>query len=143
MAQPILCDQHDRAHAADVLVSQLANGETFGACGAGFLEFCRSLVEQADQEEADATAADVAARLEGITPPPGSDQGPNADGFSDAYLESERAAVFPTSTESSDAGAADPEQPTSSADEPSNSEQTTPDQIARHEPPQAVTEAAE
>jgi len=84
MAQPIHCDAHNREHLADVLVSQIANGDTAAFCFAGYIDVCRALVADveaqaaevakvieaeaiesgaADQAEADAAAAEAAARL--------------------------------------------------------------------------------
>ncbi len=55
MAQAIHCDVHGRQHPADVLVSQLANGDTMAACFLGYVELARALV--ADQDVRDAAAA--------------------------------------------------------------------------------------
>lgn len=72
MASPIHCDVHGQAHLADVLVSQLASGDTMAACSEGYLELCRAFVAQAEAQaaaaEADATAADAADRLEAAGP---------------------------------------------------------------------------
>lgn len=69
MANAIHCDVHGQAHLADVLVSQLANGETMAACSAGYLELCRAFVAASDQAEADQVAAEAADRLAAVTPP--------------------------------------------------------------------------
>lgn len=60
MAQTIHCDVHGRQHPADVLVSQIANGDTMAACFLGYVELARALV--ADQDVRDAEAVAVAAR---------------------------------------------------------------------------------
>jgi len=90
MAQTIHCDVHGRSHPADVLVSQIANGDTMAACFAGYVELARALVADAevraaelaaaelaraagevdaDQAEADLAAADVERRLAGERSP--------------------------------------------------------------------------
>lgn len=112
MAQPITCDVHERQHLADVLVSQIATGDTMAACGPGYLELCRALVEAADAPEVEASTADALARLEGVV--------------SDAGL--------PTSPESSAADDQPAEPPTSGARRPENAE---PDADATPEPVEA------
>lgn len=94
MAQPITCDVHGRAHPADVLVSQIATGETFAACADGYLDMCRAVVDAADQVEREATDAAALAVL----------------------ADTEPAEPFPTSGESSGADAPPAEPPTSAAD---------------------------
>jgi hypothetical protein len=59
----IECDMHNREHPADVMVSRFANGETFAACDAAFIEFCIGIAGMASQAEADATDADALRRL--------------------------------------------------------------------------------
>jgi len=59
MAQTIHCDVHGRSHPADVLVSQLANGETMAACFPGYVELARALVADAEVQAAEALAAEL------------------------------------------------------------------------------------
>jgi len=66
MAQTIHCDVHGREHSADVLVSQLANGDTMAACFLGYVELARALV--ADQDVRDAEAMAQAAREAASSP---------------------------------------------------------------------------
>lgn len=67
MAQPIHCDVHGQDHLADVLVSQLATGDTMAACSAGYLELCRAYVEAAEAAEREATDAAALDQLAGTT----------------------------------------------------------------------------
>ncbi len=90
MAQTIHCDVHNRSHPADVLISQIANGDTMAACFPGYVELARAIVADAevraaelaaaalaeaaapvdaDQAEADAAAASALERL-GVEPSP-------------------------------------------------------------------------
>ena len=69
MAQAIHCDVHGGEHLADVLVSQLANGETMAACSSGYLDLCRAYVAAADQAEAEATDAEATDRLAAVDAP--------------------------------------------------------------------------
>jgi hypothetical protein len=57
MAQPIHCDAHNREHLADVLVSQIANGDTAAFCFAGYIDVCRALVEDVEAQAAEAARA--------------------------------------------------------------------------------------
>lgn len=43
MAEPIRCDVHNLDHMADVLVTRMANGETFASCDAGYRERAAAL----------------------------------------------------------------------------------------------------
>lgn len=112
MAEPITCDVHNREHPADVLVSQLANGETFAACMDGYVESARALVALADQAEADANDAPVLDRLAGVTAP--ADQGEAAGELEPAAGDDdvEPGAAPPTSAESSDVAPAPAGAPT-------------------------------
>jgi len=69
MAHEIHCDVHDRSHLADVMVTQLANGETFAACTAGYAEMCRAIVDAMNAEEQDAAAAEAERHLSHLGPP--------------------------------------------------------------------------
>jgi len=81
MAQAIHCDGEGHLEVlADVMVSNLANGDTSAWCFAHYVDVSRALVDTFDQAVAEKEAAEVAARLEGITPPEGSDQAPDAGG---------------------------------------------------------------
>lgn len=108
MAEPIRCDVHNLDHLADVMVVQLANGDTMAACHDGYLALARAFVTAADatEAEADATAADAVAALDGEHP------------------------TFPTPEPSSDADAPAPEPPTNGAggDEPAEAGTDTPEE---------------
>lgn len=77
MAQAIHCDwEGDAETPADVLVSQTADGSTSAWCFAHYVDVCRSVVETVESTIREAADREAAAKLEGVTPPPGSDQGP-------------------------------------------------------------------
>jgi len=82
----IFCDATDCGTYADVLVSQLANGDTMAWCGTHFVQMCAAVAESTVNAEADEAAAEALTKL----------------GETEAA-----AAVFPSSPESSSAGAAD------------------------------------
>lgn len=117
MAQPVHCDVHNREHLADVMVHQIATGEVFAACGAGFAEWCRMLVDTADQAEADETDADAEARLTGVQRDMPVDDEAAAAEIVASMAEAEASAVPPTSPGSSDAGAVAPGPRTRHGDE--------------------------
>lgn len=86
MAQPIHCDWTGHLDAlADVMVTNMANGDTSAWCFPHYVEVCRATVETFDQGVAEAEAAEVAQRLEGVTPPPDAEPGSSAgDGEAEA-----------------------------------------------------------
>ena len=72
MAQPIHCDDTaNPQHPADVMVSQLANGDTTAWCFTHYVDVCRAVIATVEETvaEAAATDQDALARLEGVTPP--------------------------------------------------------------------------
>jgi len=77
MAQAVHCDhQGSDTHLADVLVSQLANGDTTAWCFTHYVDVCQAVLDTVAATEAEAAqaAADANARLEGVTPPAGQDE---------------------------------------------------------------------
>lgn len=77
MAQAIHCDwEGDAETPADVLVSQTVDGSTSAWCFAHYVEVCRQVVETVEATIREAADAEAAAKLAGVTPPPGSDQEP-------------------------------------------------------------------
>lgn len=64
MATPIPCDYAECEALADVLISDLANGDGYGWCGPHYLAVARSMVEAADAADADAEAAQADAEAE-------------------------------------------------------------------------------
>lgn len=83
MATPILCDVHGQAHLADVLVTQLENGDTLGACSAGYAELARALVEAIDAPEREATDTEAVRRLGGDGDPEPGRTSPDSSGADD------------------------------------------------------------
>ena len=82
MAQPIHCDATGLdQHPADVLISQLATGDTSAWCFPHYVEACQAVIETVRETWAEAAAADTAAadRLEGTAPGPGESATAEAD----------------------------------------------------------------
>lgn len=139
MAEPIRCDIHGLAHLADVMVTRMANGETFAACDEGYRETITGQVmgsvRPCDMHPDDHPADVIVAQLA---------LGETLALCSAGYLELARAMVAqaesdetaadavaaleagapdqsdepPTSDASSDAATADPEPPGNGADGP-------------------------
>ena len=82
MATPIPCDWQGCTSLADMLTSDLANGDGFGWCGPHYLDVCRQLIESVDAAAAaaEAQAADdeAVARLAQL----GRDQDPTGSAAS-------------------------------------------------------------
>lgn len=76
----IECDWHNREHPADVMVSQLKNGETFAACQDGFLAFCIGMVENAAEAEATETAEEANRKLDQLAGEAGFPSSPESSG---------------------------------------------------------------
>jgi len=104
----IECDLHNREHLADVLFTRLANGETVGACEAGFVQFCQGIAALAADAEATAADDDALARLDGVTAPEAFPTPPTWSGGDDPEAEL-------------------PSQPDSGPDDPEADQVTTPD----------------
>jgi hypothetical protein len=68
MAQAIHCDVHGRDHLADVLVSQIATGDTMAACFLGYVELARALVADSDVRDAAEAASSAADTVAGVDP---------------------------------------------------------------------------
>lgn len=71
-AQPVHCDiQGQDPHLADVLVSQIANGDTTAWCFTHYVDVCQAVLDTARETAAEAAATDqeAADRLEGVTAP--------------------------------------------------------------------------
>lgn len=86
MAQPIHCDdQANPQHPADVMVSQLANGDTTAWCFTHYVDVCRAVIATVEETvaEAAATDQDALARLEAVEAPTG-DEEPGAYAMADA-----------------------------------------------------------
>lgn len=90
MATPIPCDWEGCPNLADVLVSDIANGDGNGWCGPHYLEVCRQVAMAADDAAAEAEAreadADALRRLEslGTAPDPtASDESSDGTGAPD------------------------------------------------------------
>lgn len=74
MAQPVHCDfTGQESHLADVLVSQIANGDTTAWCFTHYVDVCQAVLDTAQAAVAEAAQADqeATARLEGSQPGPG------------------------------------------------------------------------
>lgn len=72
MAQPIHCDDTaNPQHPADVMVSQLANGDTTAWCFTHYVDVCRAVIATVEETvaEAAATDQDALARLEAVSAP--------------------------------------------------------------------------
>lgn len=74
MATPIPCDYTDCPAPADMLVSDLTNGDGFGWCGPHYMAVIRAMVEAADDAastaEAQAATDEAVARLERLAAAP-------------------------------------------------------------------------
>lgn len=71
MAQPVHCDiQGQEPHLADVLVSQIANGDTTAWCFTHYVDVCQAVLDTARETAAEAARTDqeAEARLEGAQP---------------------------------------------------------------------------
>ena len=89
------CDFTDCGVLADVLSTNLANGDTGAWCFAHYIDLCRAVVAGADAagQEADEAAADAERRLSG-TIASGTSVGV-VDSDDDVHAEAPEAATFP------------------------------------------------
>ena len=59
----LVCDASGCGGYADVLVSQIANGETVALCGSHYVQACLAVAESQVQSEVDTADAEALARL--------------------------------------------------------------------------------
>ena len=107
MAQAIRCDiQGEPDHLADVLVSQIANGDTTAWCFTHYVAVCQAVLDSAAEAEAQAAQAaqEAADRLAGSAPGPGEVSGPETP-------EAEPGAPSPSPEPADGSGGAEGDQP--------------------------------
>lgn len=108
MATPIPCDWDGCDQLADILVSDITNGDGNGWCGGHYLEVCRMVSATADEAaataEAQATDDAAVARLEAM----GAAQDPTASDASSDAAEARGGAPGTPSGAGADDEASDP-----------------------------------